>query len=140
MADYAVEPLQSAQIFYGDASGSATTELTNITGIMVPDAIARVIPANTLASTRDTFVVSSVRGTGELVFNYQYAVAQYNTVEGLKATAKYWSIGLPDTTGTIIFPGVLLENAIDMTGGPEALGDVSAKVQVTGAATITVGS
>lgn len=141
MAEFVAEPAQSTQVFYGDAT-TTTTEVTNVLTVVAPNQMVRVMLANTLASMRDTFVVSSVQGNGELSFTCQHQAAQtgaLKVVQDAKAV-KYWKIGLPDTNGDILFQGVLLDVELDVSGGPESIPEVTCKVQVTGDETFTVGT
>ena len=142
MADFVAEPAQSTTLAYGDASTAVTVSVNNLLTVMPPNQAVRVIPANTLASTLDTFVVSSVQAAGELTFSCHHQAAQTSALRVVRdaKAAKWWEVGLGDTTGTIVFQGYLLDVELDITGGPESIPTVNCKVQVTTDEVFTAGS
>lgn len=138
-APYIPSTSDGTQIFYGSTSTTCTIEITNITKTNVPtDKYPKVDYAH-LGSSRRTYITGLPDGD-ELSFSYQWQAAQFNTVNGLKNdSSKWWKVAFPDTSGDILFNGTLLENDADHSD-PDGIGEVSCKVVVNSAQTITVGS
>lgn len=137
---YTPEPLQSAELYYGDNTTSMT-QINNVTSISVPDQAFGEIEWTHLGSTLQSFIPTAVREAGELQFTYQHQAAQYNSVGALEGVAgKYWKIELPDTNGTVIFQGFLKSNKEQDWSSPDDLGMVDCVVRLTSTITLTPGS
>lgn len=138
MADYTPGTSYGTQLFYGSASGTVTTELTNLKSIDCPMDEYATIDRSTLASTRRSYIAGLPDG-GEVQVTYQYAETQFNTIDGLKGVSKFYKIGLPDTTGTILFEGILTKHSVGFSEGDE-IPEATFTIKVNTAKTITVGS
>ena len=138
MADYTPMTGYGTQLFYGSASGTVTTELTNLKSIDCPMDEYATIDRSTLASTRRASILGLPDG-GEVVVTYQYAMTQFNALNALNGTEKWWKIGAPDTSGDILFQGYMTKHSVSFSEGDE-IQEATFTIKVNTAKTITVGS
>lgn len=138
MPAYTPTTSYGTQLFYGSASGTVTTELTNIKTVSVPTDTYPTIDASHLASTIRTYVAGIPDG-GELTFTYQWQATQANAIDALKGTTKWFKIGFPDTSGDILFSGILTKQELSF-GEVDDIPEVTVNIKVTSVKTITVGT
>lgn len=138
MAEYTPVTGAGTQLFYGSVSGTVTTELTNISNIKPAFDKYGTVDTVHLGSTRHGFIATLPEG-GEFTFEYQWNAAIFNTVAGFKGVNKWYKIGFPDTTGDILFQGLMTQNDPDFSD-PDTIPMVSVSMKINSAQTITVGS
>lgn len=140
MADYTPPFSAGLSVAYGSASNAATNTLTNIVRASVPSDEYPAIDISCLTSSRRVYKAASLADGGEFEFTIQGKASVLSTLDGLKGTEKWWSIGLPDTTGDILFSGIITQAWAATWDDPDGVYELDVSVKVNSAQTITVGS
>lgn len=123
---------------YSATSGGSYTSVAEILEITPPNPTAEKID---FSHAESPGLVKEYKAgfieAGECALTINFNKTQYNTLDGLRGTAKYWKITLSDLS-TIIFPGFIMS----LTPPIDVKGKVTAKVSIcaTGSNTFAAGA